>query len=591
MNFRACTFALLLVAGGLTTGALSAPSAQAFDDDVALVADIEPGPGGASPRQLVNVGGALSFVATDTRHGSELWWSDGTSAGTRLVTDLGPGAESRSIGDLTAAGDAVYFSAALDDLPGRDLYTSNGTPAGTIRLVDLSTEGDRMDTAYSPGNLTAVGDTLYFTVCNFDDCSMWTSDGTPSGTVEVAPIGIPAGPANGDPLTPFVVRDGAVYFAAYDDEHGEELWTSNGTAEGTGVVVDLDPRVDSGQGISSRPSHLEVVGDTLYFEARGYLYRSDGTASGTHTVAPDAGHFYPEPLASVGSTLYFSASDTFAPSRRRLWRTDGTAAGTSLVADIDVITDRDSSSTGRGTAGVTVDGSIWFAAEDEEHGVELWTSNGTGDGTRMVADLNPLKRMVYPVGSYPEQLTGLGGLLFFTADDGANGRELWRSDGTPAGTGVVADLASSDSYGDRLAGPGDLNILDNGLYFRADDGVHGSELFRTTPGATPLPTPVALTQPEISGIPTPGQELHASTGTWSDDDLGFTYRWWSGEYPRARRDRVDLHRRRIRRRRAHDPGRGRGVEIRLRLAGSLVTRERPRLHHRWASAACQHRAA
>src|SRR5262245_10749993 len=66
----------------------------------------------------------------------------------------------------------------------------------------------------------------------------------------------------------------------------------------------------------------------------------------------------------------------------------------------------------------------YFAANDGSHGYELWKSDGTAAGTVMVKDINPGSG-----GSSPSNLTNVNGTLFFTADDGTDGTELWKSDG------------------------------------------------------------------------------------------------------------------------------------------------------------------
>jgi ELWxxDGT repeat protein len=77
----------------------------------------------------------------------------------------------------------------------------------------------------------------------------------------------------------------------------------------------------------------------------------------------------------------------------------------------------------------------FFSAHDGKHGRELWVSDGTAAGTRMVKDIRP-----GATGSQPDTLTRVGSRVYFTANDGRRGRELWVSDGTAAGTHVVKDL-------------------------------------------------------------------------------------------------------------------------------------------------------
>ena len=54
------------------------------------------------------------------------------------------------------------------------------------------------------------------------------------------------------------------------------------------------------------------------------------------------------------------------------------------------------------------------------HGIELWKSDGTAAGTVLVADIRPGSD-----GSSPDDLAFVNGALFFAADDGRNGREPW----------------------------------------------------------------------------------------------------------------------------------------------------------------------
>ncbi len=107
-------------------------------------------------------------------------------------------------------------------------------------------------------------------------------------------------------------------------------------------------------------------------------------------------------------------------------------------------------------------------ADDGEHGLELWRTDGTDDGTVLVRDILPGSGS-----AGPRALAAAGGRLYFSATDSVHGMELWESDGTEAGTRMVQDIAP----GGVASNPGELTEVGGRLFFAADDGVHGRELW------------------------------------------------------------------------------------------------------------------
>jgi ELWxxDGT repeat protein len=118
---------------------------------------------------------------------------------------------------------------------------------------------------------------------------------------------------------------------------------------------------------------------------------------------------------------------------------------------------------------------LYFSADDGKTGRELWKSDATGVGTRRVKDIMP-----GPGGSSPREMTVMGSRIFFSANDGLRGRELWVTDGTAAGTKRVADIRS----GAKGSSPKELTAVGHTLFFTADDGNRGRELWKSDGTAT-----------------------------------------------------------------------------------------------------------
>ncbi|WP_274518323.1 ELWxxDGT repeat protein, partial [Microcystis aeruginosa] len=117
-----------------------------------------------------------------------------------------------------------------------------------------------------------------------------------------------------------------------------------------------------------------------------------------------------------------------------------------------------------------VGNTLFFRANDGVNGTELWKSDGTAAGTVLVKDIR-----LGSGGSDPGFLTAVGNTLFFRSLDGVNGQELWKSDGTAAGTVLVKDIR----LGSGGSSPYYLTAVGNTLFFRSLDGVNGQELWKS----------------------------------------------------------------------------------------------------------------
>lgn len=257
-----------------------------------------------------------------------------------------------------------------------------------------------------------------------------------------------------------------LYFLNGDAAHGDELWKSDGTPAGTVLVKDIAPG-----STASHPRDLTSYRGRVYFTAgdqfgRG-LWVSDGTAAGTRPVMYDGGI---AALCVAGDKLYLLRSKGFSPAGWELWCGDGTSAGTSLVKDmpLPLVGNAVPNAPEQLTA---VGDDLFFVAPDPTHGRELWRSDGTPAGTHMVADLLP-----GPGDSFPSYLTDLNGRLLFAAGHGrTEGVEPWISDGTAAGTRLIKDIAPEYAW----SYPASFTVLADRAYFRATDFSRGYELWRT----------------------------------------------------------------------------------------------------------------
>jgi ELWxxDGT repeat protein len=453
---RAATLSVALLASlAMAVPAGAAPTAS-------LVKDIRPGdpvfgpPGKAdsTPLNITPFQGKVFFAATDASHGSELWRSNGTAAGTQLVKDICRGACSSAPGapraqaawvppessDLASVGGRLFFT-AYDTNHGVALWKSDGTSAGTKLVKDVYPLANK---ERHLGDLTGVGNTLFFWADDLTDHgpALWKSDGTTAGTKLVKdPV-----PGSGSSPAPSHLTNvmGTLYFTV-----GGQLWKSNGTGPGTTMVA-----------ATPNPSRLTAVGDTLYFAAGAGpdLWTSDGTGPGTHVVM--GGPAKPQGLTSFMGKVYFAGYDGVW----RIWQSDGTMPNTFPIQDLN----------GGGASLTAVGGALYF---DEPGATTLWKSDGTALGTQ-VLKTTPSTSFYY--------LSSANGLVFIQALGPYPSSQLWSSDGTPAGTQLAKDFGAQPSGGFQsfqLRAP--FAHVGGTLYFDSADYTvahpRGQELWKAVP--------------------------------------------------------------------------------------------------------------
>ena len=213
------------------------------------------------------------------------------------------------------------------------------------------------------------------------------------------------------------LKDSILFF------NNDGLWKSDGTAGGT---VELIKKFDVNTNLTSWQTFKETP-NFVYFSIRNYpewaIWRTDGTSTGTVKIFDKEQIVYFS-STTIGDTLYFFhfTSD----GNDELWKSEGTLETTQLVAKL-------SSSAQFLTA---IGNTLYFScANNGREDLELWTSDGTALGTKLVKDIN-----AGTASSYVQSITEFNGKAYFFADDGIHGYELWKSDGTEAGTSLVKDI-------------------------------------------------------------------------------------------------------------------------------------------------------
>ncbi|MDX1998625.1 MAG: hypothetical protein SF066_12985 [Thermoanaerobaculia bacterium] len=488
--------------------------------------------------ELVPPPSVVSVQASSTRDGvfdavlsSGLWLrSDGTSEGTLLLGEVGFPHRFVSLGSR------------LFVVTDGGLWTAEGAPAVPVRIFT---------SLFSPQGVAVTADHVFV----LGSSRLWISDGTalgsrtitlPEGFVtesELASLGpeVVLGrgnrelwrvdatgqaariaeliPSDGSSqITKQVELAGKSLFVAEDTPFQSRLYASNGTPEGT-VLLDPEPAFEV----------FLRVGRKVYYSG---VRVTDGTLAGTAAIHTVRGPHYLEPVATLGNRLIFAGHRSgfvrCNPGETELWISDGRKEGTRQIADLNPYSapgppgatqcDAVPLSSEPGP-GATLGGKVLFSADDLVHGRELFVTDGTRAGTRLVADIHrgtvsnsetntgagPSLPAQVGIGSSPTDLVTLGRVVLFVADDGRTGRELWVSDGTSRGTKRLADLAP----GPASSFPRNLVVVGRKVFFFAR--VDGAERLFATDG-TARGTVLVSSLVRQGAAVLPGRQLVASGG-------------------------------------------------------------------------------
>jgi ELWxxDGT repeat protein len=375
----------------------------------------------------------LLFIAKD-EIGYGLWTTDGTPEGTQLLKNLD--LDFGSSFGVTNSSDKfvmykgeVYFSASIPGERNYDLWKTDGTAEGTVLFLEI-------DTQYSsePYNLLLLNDKLFFQVLNYNDhtSELWSTDGTVENTKRLLDFAM-------------VIPHGYYYslnefhkhiFILDTDNQKNVFWSTDGSPDGT---IPLTNNLD---GFDLDLNSIALLGSRLYFSGRFQngelaLFTSDGTLAGTKKLK----------ILSENSNSELSLFTSFNKEEQNLFfiiEEDGnhwlwTSAGTSESTIKITESLKDLNSEKFIEDGTTA----YFVATDDEHGKELWVSDGTKDGTHIVKDI-----VEGFIGSdiwfFPNMKDGKA--LFTTVTSPKNYTE-WVTDGTEAGTKILqeglTDLATT----------------------------------------------------------------------------------------------------------------------------------------------------
>ncbi|CAN5760108.1 hypothetical protein BH11PLA1_BH11PLA1_21600 [soil metagenome] len=453
--------------------------------------------GASSVTNTVQSAGRVFFAAIEVQRGNELFATDAASPAT-IVADLRTGgSESSSPFLLTASQGQLYFQANWEGwrsdgsatgtvkLPGRSpdargfvsagsttVYTTTGVIAGTfLRELHAAADGAVLatDAARTLFSLNGVAVYARMQAMIGPAIGLGRTDGTVAGTAAIT-----GAPANLDGRGGYLlgVINGKAVFVASSPTTGAEPFVYDGVS--VTLLADLAPGSANAFGVEPTiPTQAVLNGRVLFLTSTSSfstLFSSDGTPAGTFPLATLSG-----PSQNLAG-----ATQVFVINGQAVRTTDGTVEGTSGPTTIPSL---GGSSGNRATIGdrlIYASGSTLYALD-----VSLAAPQVLATGLTSI-----------------QNLRSVGDRAFFSADDGVHRHQLFVTDGTPAGTGFFAQLATSGS-----PFPGGFTRVGNKVFFSAGTNDLGAELWAVDISVPPLrcqPADIA----DDAGMPLQGQVRH-----------------------------------------------------------------------------------
>jgi len=459
--------------------------------------------------------GTLIFAGSTPATGTEVYVTDGTAGGTTLMKDINPGVDGSSPGnDVAILNGFIYFTASRP-AEGMELWRTNGTDIGTTLVKDIVSGTNGSNTTGKYGLFSNGAYLLFAAQTPASGVELWKSDGTGPGTDVLVNIHTGSGGAASSNPGSFYPFNNVVLFKATDATHGEEIWRTDGTAGGTGMLTDINNGIGSSTGITLFPGFdvsifqgFHIFNNRAYFRAydganTGVLYSTDGTV-GNAAVVKDIvpGASFATSISifnSINLPNKFIFSVAGDAGLAELWESDGTTGGTKVFkafvqnnpGNIPITFANFAFVNGSFSQPLFQGNKFFFSAATVAEGNELWISDGV-DGTvghtHMVKDINGGSSD----GLSLEYLSYIytTGALYFPASNGTNGVELWKTDGTSLGTSIVQDIILGlDSSKPQI----NFFIVNGKILFEATDGddPNQRDLFAVDGNFTPLPISLA----------------------------------------------------------------------------------------------------